>query len=87
KAVFSNTFHTVPHCTWRKVKKKKNDAKSKAGAFFTYRYLSVVPEKALALALWHHLCYLAPLVGAGYLLVLVKNIKTIRDGTTDRASV
>ena len=45
-----------------------------ATVFFIYQYLGVPPEQALGLALLQHLCYLLPLVGTGYLLVIARNV-------------
>jgi uncharacterized protein (TIRG00374 family) len=45
-----------------------------ATVFFIYQYLGVHPEQALGLALLQHLCYLLPLVGTGYLLVIARNV-------------
>ena len=44
-----------------------------ATVFFIYKYLGVAPEQALGLALVQHLCYLLPLAGTGYLLLLLRN--------------
>ena len=44
-----------------------------ATVFFIYQYLSIPPEQALALALIQHLCFLLPLAGTGYILIIVRN--------------
>ena len=49
-----------------------------ATVFFVYRYLGATPEQALGLALMQHLCYLIPLVGTGYLLILRQNLRHYR---------
>ena len=46
-----------------------------ATVFFVYQYVGATPEQALGLALFQHLCYLIPLAGTGYLLVLVQNLR------------
>ena len=46
-----------------------------ATVFFVYQYLGASPEQALTLALIQHVCYLVPLVGTGYLMLLVHNIR------------
>jgi hypothetical protein len=43
-----------------------------ATVFFIYQYLGIAPEKAIALAITQHLCYLIPLAGTGYLYTLAK---------------
>lgn len=45
-----------------------------ATVFFIYQYLGVAPEKALALALVQHLCFLLPLAGTGYIFILLKSL-------------
>lgn len=46
-----------------------------ATVFSVYRYLGATPEQALGLAVLQHLCYLIPLVGTGYLLILLRNVR------------
>ena len=46
-----------------------------ATVFLVYRYLGVAPEQALGLALLQHLCFLIPMVGTGYLLILLRNVR------------
>ena len=43
-----------------------------ATVFFIYQHLGIEPEKAIALAITQHLCYLIPLAGTGYLYTLAK---------------
>ena len=45
-----------------------------ATVFIVYRYLGVTPEQALGLALLQHLCFLIPMVGTGYFLILFRNV-------------
>ena len=40
-----------------------------AAVFLIYRYLGVTPDRALALAVVQHLCFMLPSVGIGYLFV------------------
>ena len=40
-------------------------------AFLVYQFCGVAPELALSLALLQHLCFLVPMVGAGYLFLLL----------------
>lgn len=49
-----------------------------AAVFFVYRYIGASPEQALGLALIQHLCYLVPLAGTGYLLLLRQNVLSHR---------
>ncbi len=49
-----------------------------ATVFFIYQYLGLPPEQALGVALIQHLCYLIPLLGAGYLTLLLRNFYPIR---------
>ncbi|GJL77803.1 MAG: hypothetical protein NPINA01_07920 [Nitrospinaceae bacterium] len=44
-----------------------------ATVFFVYQYLGLPPEQALGLALVQHICYLIPLIGTGYLTLLIRN--------------
>jgi len=39
-------------------------------AFLAYQFCGLAPESALGLALLQHLCFLAPMVGTGYLVLL-----------------
>ena len=39
-------------------------------AFLVYQFCGLSPELALSLALLQHLCFLVPMVGAGYLVLL-----------------
>jgi uncharacterized protein (TIRG00374 family) len=57
-----------------------------AAVFFVYQYAGASPEQALGLALIQHLCYLIPLAGTGYFLVLGKNLRRHeRDQSLGRA--
>lgn len=40
-----------------------------ASAFVAYRYLGVLPEQALTLAIVQHLCFMIPAAGLGYLYI------------------
>ncbi len=40
-------------------------------AFLVYQFCGLTPESALSLALLQHLCFLVPMVGAGYLVLLL----------------
>jgi glycosyltransferase 2 family protein len=44
-----------------------------ATVFFVYQYLGLPPEQALGVALVQHVCYLIPLIGTGYLILLIRN--------------
>jgi len=44
-----------------------------ATVFFVYKYLGLPPEQALGVALVQHVCYLIPLIGTGYLVLLIRN--------------
>lgn len=44
-----------------------------ATVFFVYKYLGLPPEQALGVALVQHVCYLIPLTGTGYLVLLIRN--------------
>ena len=46
-----------------------------ATVFIVYRYLGATPEQALGLALLQHLCFLIPMVGTGYFLILFRNVR------------
>lgn len=43
-----------------------------AVVFFIYKYLGIPPEQAMGLALIQHLCYLLPMVGTGYLCIILR---------------
>ncbi len=43
-----------------------------AVVFFIYQYMGVPPEQALGISLVQHVCYLFPLVGAGYVYIIIK---------------
>ena len=47
-----------------------------AAAFVAYRFLGLAPEPALGLALVQHLCYLAPLIGTGCLVLAWRSLKS-----------
>lgn len=49
-----------------------------ATVFFVYQYLGASPEQALGLALIQHVCYLIPLAGTGYFLILRQNLRRHR---------
>jgi len=42
-------------------------------AFLVYQFCGLAPELALSLALLQHLCFLVPMIGAGYLCLLLLN--------------
>jgi glycosyltransferase 2 family protein len=44
-----------------------------ATVFFVYQFLGLPPEQALGVALVQHVCYLVPLIGSGYLILLIRN--------------
>jgi uncharacterized protein (TIRG00374 family) len=44
-----------------------------ATVFFVYKYFGLPPEQALGVALVQHVCYLTPLIGTGYLILLIRN--------------
>ena len=57
-----------------------------AAVFGAYRYLGLSTEAALGLALVQHLCYLLPLVGTGYLILLGHNFRFRLRSPSARAS-
>lgn len=53
-----------------------------ATVFFVYKYLGLPPEQALGVALVQHFCYLIPLIGTGYLILLIRNFFPYRTQQT-----
>ena len=49
-----------------------------ATVFFIYQYLGIPSEKAMALAIFQHLCYLLPMVGPGYFFVIQGRLHPLR---------
>ena len=45
-----------------------------AAVFLIYRYLGVPPDRALALAIVQHLCFMLPALGVGYLFVSTQTL-------------
>lgn len=46
-----------------------------AAVFFSYRYLGLPAQDALGMAVVQHVCYLIPLVGAGYVVMTVRQVR------------
>ena len=58
-----------------------------AGAVFAYRRMGIAPDRAAALALAAHLCYLAPLVGMGWVVLGVRQVAGRKGRASEAARV